>query len=261
MSLVGKCRLLYEFTAENDSELSVPEDSVVEILEARNDGWVLATFAGKLGLVPESYVERIEDDADGSTPLSPLASPSSDRSKDKDKARDKDKEKKRDKDKQKDRSKDKDKDRESKSRSSRDSREKDSKDSSSEKERDKEKEKKKLDGEKVGRRRSGELKTTDSVVRANSEGLKNSSASRFKTLSSAKMKQEMLKAAQDDAKLSETASQPVSPTTPSTQFAPPISAPTTPNSQRFLPSIPKRAVSGMLPKIPPKPVRPSGTST
>lgn len=259
MSLVGRCRLLYEFTAENDSELSVPEDSVVEILEARDDGWVLATFQGKLGLVPESYVERIEDDGE-IIPSSPLASPSGDRSKEKDKVRDK--EKKRDKDKQKDRSKDKDKDkdRESKSRSSRDPREKESKETSSDKEREKDKEKRKLDSEKVARRRSGELKTTDSVVRANSEGVKSNSASRFKTLSSAKMKQELQKVAQEESAPPQVQSQPVSPTTPTAQFAPPSSTPNSPNAQKFLPSIPKRAVSGILPKIPPKPVRPSGMS-
>lgn len=247
MSLVGHCRLLYEFTAENDSELSVPEDAVVEVLEARNDGWVLAKFNAKLGLVPESYVERLLEESNAAH-----GSNGEDRSqkdKEKDKPRDKDKDKKRDKDKQKDRPKD--KERESKRPVLRESREKFSQDSAPEKDKPTDREKRKVDSEKVARRRSGELRTTDSLVRSSSESPRtgSSSASRFKTLSAAKLKQE-LKAAEEadpgDSAQESTAQ----------QFAPPLAL--SPTQQRALPSIPKRAVSGILPKIPPKPLRAAG---
>ncbi|RHZ89206.1 hypothetical protein Glove_18g124 [Diversispora epigaea] len=51
-----KARALYDFQAENESELSFQEGDILLIQCRQCDGWLLADLGDETGLVPESYV-------------------------------------------------------------------------------------------------------------------------------------------------------------------------------------------------------------
>ncbi|KAF9543506.1 hypothetical protein EC957_000782 [Mortierella hygrophila] len=55
----GQARGLYDFDAENESELSFKEGDVVWIHYRQFPGWFLGEKEGKSGLVPENYVQLI----------------------------------------------------------------------------------------------------------------------------------------------------------------------------------------------------------
>ncbi|KAI9140159.1 Sh3 domain of Nbp2, partial [Paraphysoderma sedebokerense] len=49
-------RALYDFDAENPSELSFAEGDIISIQYRQYPGWLMAELNGKSGLVPENYV-------------------------------------------------------------------------------------------------------------------------------------------------------------------------------------------------------------
>ncbi|KAG9069865.1 hypothetical protein KI688_009190 [Linnemannia hyalina] len=55
----GQARGLYDFDAENESELSFKEGDVVWIHYRQFPGWFLGEKEGKSGLVPENYVQLL----------------------------------------------------------------------------------------------------------------------------------------------------------------------------------------------------------
>ncbi|KAF9181264.1 HOG (high osmolarity glycerol) pathway protein [Haplosporangium sp. Z 767] len=55
----GHARGLYDFDAENSSELSFKEGDVLYIYSRQFPGWFLGEMNGAQGLVPENYVELI----------------------------------------------------------------------------------------------------------------------------------------------------------------------------------------------------------
>jgi hypothetical protein len=73
---MGRGRLLADFTAEADGELSVEAGGVVTLLrpaEGLPEGWLYGQRGGKEGLVPESYVERLMAGSDEPIPAELLA--------------------------------------------------------------------------------------------------------------------------------------------------------------------------------------------
>lgn len=57
-----KVRTLYACVGENDSELSFePNQVLTNVRPSREPGWLEGTLNGRTGLVPENYVENIED--------------------------------------------------------------------------------------------------------------------------------------------------------------------------------------------------------
>ncbi|XP_006813760.1 rho GTPase-activating protein 26-like [Saccoglossus kowalevskii] len=61
ISGAGMCvRTLYTCEAENDTELSfVANQIIVNVRPSKEPGWLEGTLNGKIGLVPENYVENI----------------------------------------------------------------------------------------------------------------------------------------------------------------------------------------------------------
>lgn len=55
----GQARGLYDFDAENESELSFKEGDIVWIHYRQFPGWFLGEKEGKSGLVPENYVQLL----------------------------------------------------------------------------------------------------------------------------------------------------------------------------------------------------------
>ncbi|KAJ1505982.1 Rho GTPase activating protein 10 [Coelomomyces lativittatus] len=55
-----KARALYDFEAEDSSELSFKEGDLIDVFETKATGWLLGTLGKKKGLIPETYV-CIED--------------------------------------------------------------------------------------------------------------------------------------------------------------------------------------------------------
>jgi hypothetical protein len=55
----GHARGLYDFDAENESELSFREGDFLWIHYRQFPGWFLGEMGGRSGLVPENYVQLI----------------------------------------------------------------------------------------------------------------------------------------------------------------------------------------------------------
>ncbi len=49
---------LYDFEAENPSELSFKEGDLLTIKNQPYDGWFMAELRGESGLIPENYIQR-----------------------------------------------------------------------------------------------------------------------------------------------------------------------------------------------------------
>jgi hypothetical protein len=59
-SYTAKARGLYDYTATCDTELSFKAGDILGISERDNSGWWYATLNGKVGYVPNNYVELIQ---------------------------------------------------------------------------------------------------------------------------------------------------------------------------------------------------------
>lgn len=49
----------YDFTAENDSELSISKGDVIQVLEKIDDGWWLGRCGSRQGIFPANYAESV----------------------------------------------------------------------------------------------------------------------------------------------------------------------------------------------------------
>ncbi len=52
-------RVLYSYIPVNEDELSIQENGIVQVLRLVEDGWYEGIYAGKQGVFPSNYVERI----------------------------------------------------------------------------------------------------------------------------------------------------------------------------------------------------------
>ncbi|ESO92110.1 hypothetical protein LOTGIDRAFT_56530, partial [Lottia gigantea] len=53
-------RVLYQFEAQLDSQISLKPDEIVSVMEKAENGWFRGEVLGKSGWFPSSYVEEIE---------------------------------------------------------------------------------------------------------------------------------------------------------------------------------------------------------
>lgn len=53
-------KVLYEFTGENDGEMSIKPGDLISVTEHVDDGWWLGTCNGKSGIFPANYVKRAD---------------------------------------------------------------------------------------------------------------------------------------------------------------------------------------------------------
>ncbi|XP_049450197.1 intersectin-2b isoform X2 [Epinephelus fuscoguttatus] len=71
-------KALYPFTARNNEELDFEADDIIEVDETteREEGWLYGSRQGKMGWIPESYVERLApSDTANNTPAAAAAAP------------------------------------------------------------------------------------------------------------------------------------------------------------------------------------------
>ncbi|GBC15694.2 NAP1-binding protein 2 [Rhizophagus irregularis DAOM 181602=DAOM 197198] len=59
-----RARALYDFVAENSSELSFHEGDILLVQCRQYDGWLMANLGEETGLIPENYVKLLDDDDD-----------------------------------------------------------------------------------------------------------------------------------------------------------------------------------------------------
>ncbi|XP_070694338.1 nostrin [Pempheris klunzingeri] len=59
MCSVGKCKALYNFTSEQDDELTLKEGDLLEIYTKGDNGWWFGELNGKTGHFPATYVEEL----------------------------------------------------------------------------------------------------------------------------------------------------------------------------------------------------------
>ena len=59
-----KAVALYDFEAENPSELSFKEGDTLTIKNQPYEGWFMAELRGESGLIPENYIQKTDDDED-----------------------------------------------------------------------------------------------------------------------------------------------------------------------------------------------------
>ncbi|KAJ2854757.1 HOG (high osmolarity glycerol) pathway protein [Coemansia erecta] len=56
-STIGIARALYDFEAENPTELGFAENDILHISYKQCDGWFVGYKGNQVGLIPENYVE------------------------------------------------------------------------------------------------------------------------------------------------------------------------------------------------------------
>jgi hypothetical protein len=56
-----RARALYDFVAENSSELSFQEGDILLVQCRQYDGWLMANLGEETGLIPENYVRLLDD--------------------------------------------------------------------------------------------------------------------------------------------------------------------------------------------------------
>ena len=54
-----KARVLYSYVPVNEDELAIQENEIVQVIRLVEDGWYEGIYAGKQGVFPSNYVERI----------------------------------------------------------------------------------------------------------------------------------------------------------------------------------------------------------
>ncbi|KAJ2360818.1 HOG (high osmolarity glycerol) pathway protein, partial [Coemansia sp. RSA 2610] len=58
-TILGKARALYNFEAENPTELAFSENDVLFITYKQCDGWLVGYKGDQVGLIPENYVQLL----------------------------------------------------------------------------------------------------------------------------------------------------------------------------------------------------------
>ncbi|KAJ2890659.1 HOG (high osmolarity glycerol) pathway protein [Coemansia aciculifera] len=58
-TILGKARALYDFEAENPTELAFSENDFLYITYKQCDGWLVGYKGNQVGLIPENYVEML----------------------------------------------------------------------------------------------------------------------------------------------------------------------------------------------------------
>lgn len=59
-SILGKARALYDFEAENPTELAFAENDILCITYKQCEGWLVGYKDNQVGLIPENYVELLK---------------------------------------------------------------------------------------------------------------------------------------------------------------------------------------------------------
>ncbi|KAJ2117758.1 HOG (high osmolarity glycerol) pathway protein [Coemansia sp. RSA 922] len=59
-TILGKARALYDFEAENPTELEFAENDTLYITYKQCDGWLVGYKGNQVGLIPENYVELLD---------------------------------------------------------------------------------------------------------------------------------------------------------------------------------------------------------
>ncbi|KAI8324932.1 hypothetical protein GQ54DRAFT_295766 [Martensiomyces pterosporus] len=62
-TILGKARALYDFEAENPTELAFEENDILYITYKQCDGWLVGYKGNQVGLIPENYVELLSTDS------------------------------------------------------------------------------------------------------------------------------------------------------------------------------------------------------
>jgi hypothetical protein len=55
-----KASALYDFEGQDENELCFSEKDIIDIIQERDDGWLVGILNGRSGLVPSNHVEPIE---------------------------------------------------------------------------------------------------------------------------------------------------------------------------------------------------------
>ncbi|KAJ2823346.1 HOG (high osmolarity glycerol) pathway protein [Coemansia erecta] len=61
-TILGKARALYDFEAENPTELGFAENDILYITYKQCDGWLVGYKGDDVGLIPENYVQLLNKD-------------------------------------------------------------------------------------------------------------------------------------------------------------------------------------------------------
>ncbi|KAJ2551092.1 HOG (high osmolarity glycerol) pathway protein [Coemansia sp. RSA 1933] len=59
-AVLRKARAMYDFEAENPTELEFAENDVLYITYKQCDGWLVGYKGNQVGLIPENYVEMLD---------------------------------------------------------------------------------------------------------------------------------------------------------------------------------------------------------
>ncbi|KAJ2846848.1 HOG (high osmolarity glycerol) pathway protein, partial [Coemansia erecta] len=59
-AVLRKARAMYDFEAENPTELEFSENDVLYITYKQCDGWLVGYKGNQVGLIPENYVEMLD---------------------------------------------------------------------------------------------------------------------------------------------------------------------------------------------------------
>jgi hypothetical protein len=52
-------KALYDFDAKDENELNFNVGDIIDVLDERSDGWLIGLLNGLSGLVPITYVEKV----------------------------------------------------------------------------------------------------------------------------------------------------------------------------------------------------------
>ena len=58
--LVGDAKVLFDYDAEADDELTLKEGDLIRNIEKKEDGWWEGELYGRRGMFPENFVEEIK---------------------------------------------------------------------------------------------------------------------------------------------------------------------------------------------------------
>jgi hypothetical protein len=52
---------LYSYIPVNEDELAIQENEIVQVIRLVEDGWYEGVFAGRQGVFPSNYVEKVAE--------------------------------------------------------------------------------------------------------------------------------------------------------------------------------------------------------